>query len=284
MSERRTSPTAIGRPFDPRLPSNRNALLVAVAAGAVGVVLGFVESGDGARDWIQILLRGVVLGAASLLAWATARELDHDEPGGALVAGVLAPLAAAFWGGPAFLAGVALLMAARLALRSTGRVPTLVDQIFLLGLGALAALPIAGWVAAMTLSVALAREGSRPSDRAPAGRISGFGLALVATVTHYAFGDAFTIPEGGEPTLAVVVGAIALGSVFLIPRRPPAVPCDLTDTPPSGSDQFVARMLAGTGAAAATLVSVSPEVAAPTVAALVGVAVHGRVRGGPVQT
>ncbi|MEX1280083.1 MAG: hypothetical protein AB1Z55_05130, partial [Acidimicrobiia bacterium] len=272
-----------GRPFDPRLPSNRNALLVAVAAGAVGVVLGLVESGDWAQDWIEILLRGVVLGAASLLAWATARELDHDEPGGALVAAVLAPLAVASWGRPAFLAGVALLMAARLALRSTGRVPTLVDQIVLLGLGGLAALPVAGWVAAMTLSVALAREGGRSSDRAPAGRITGFGLALVATIAHYAFGDAFTIPDGGQPALAVVVGVIALGSVFLIPRRPPAVPCDRTETPPSGSDQFAARILAGTGASAATLVSVSPEVAAPTVAALVGVAVFGRVRGRSAQ-
>jgi hypothetical protein len=274
VSARAPIPTAIGRAIDLSYRSNRLAVAIAAVAGLAGGIVGVVTS----TGW-DIAIEAAVWAGASLAAWVTARELDHDDPRGATVAAVLAPLAVWWAGRPAFLAAVALIMAARIALRSTGLVPSILDQVGLIGLGLLAAGPTAGWVAAMVLAVALARDGARSTGAAPWGRVFGFVLALGATARHLVWGDAFAI--GGDAMVpALVASAMAVVAAALGPRQPPTVPCDAIETPPAGSDAFVARLLVVIGAAAGALVAADPAATIPATAALLGVALATRLGSG----
>jgi hypothetical protein len=266
VSARPPIPTAIGRAIDLSYRSNRLAVAIAAVAGVAGGIVGVVTS----TGW-DIAIEAAVWAGASLAAWVTARELDHDDPRGATVAAVLAPLAVWWAGRPAFLAAVALIMAARIALRSTGLVPSILDQVGLIGLGLLAAGPTAGWVAAMVLAVALARDGARSTGAAPWGRVFGFALALAATARHLVWGDAFVVGDG-PMTAAIVAGVIAVVSAFLGPRSAPEVPCDAIESPPAGSDAFVARILVAIGAAAGALVAADPAATIPATVALLAVA------------
>jgi hypothetical protein len=265
-------PTAIGRAIDLSYRSNRLALAIAAAAGVAGGIVGLATN----SGW-DIAIEAGVWAGASLAAWVTARELDHDDPRGATIAAVIAPLGVWWLGRPAFLAAVALIMAARVALRSTGLVPSILDQLGLVGLGVLAAGPTAGWVAAMLLAVAVARDGARRTDPAPWARSFGFALALAATARHMVWGDAFLI--GTDHLVgAGIAAAAAFVALALGPRLPPQVPCDAIETPPQGSDAFVARLLVALGASAGALVAGDPAATVPALAALVGVAVAVRIR------
>lgn len=274
--DRPRRPLAIGRPIDLAYPSNRAALVVAAVAGLAGLAVGVIRS----DPWLDVAITAGVAAGSSLLAWATARELDHDEPGGATVAAVAAPIVALAVGPPAFLAGAALLMAARVALRSTGSTPRWFELVALGGLAVVAAGPTDGWVAAMALAVAISREGSRPVDPAGWGRLVGGVSAVLATARHVGWGEAFAV-VGDEVIWAVAVAVVAIASLPLLPRRQPRTPCDHRPEPPTGADQFVARLLAVAGAAVATVVAGDPAFAAPTIVAAIGVAVWGRTGTAP---
>lgn len=265
--------TGIGRPIDPRLPSNLRALVISVLAGVAAGTVGLIRSGDLGASIVD----GLVGGAGAFAAWATAREIDHDDPRGATVGAVLAGVAIAALGRPSLAIAFGLMLAARLALRSTGLAPSLVDQLVVVGLGVFMAGSTGGWAAAMVLAVVLAREGSRPEEAASAGRFTGFGLALLATARHALAGSAWEIagPIGIETW--AVAGLAVLGFAFMS-RRPPAVFCDQANRPPRPSDQFVARLALTVGAVLATVLDASAVVAIPSVAALAGVAAIGRIR------
>ena len=68
------SVSALPRPLDFSVPSNRTAVYGAALFGVLALLLG--------RGWRQAL--GV--SGSSLLAWATGRELDPDSPASAAVA------------------------------------------------------------------------------------------------------------------------------------------------------------------------------------------------------
>ena len=267
-----TPRSATGRSIDPSSPAHRRVLAIAVLAGVVGGSIHLFTDGG---LW-PATVEGFYWGAASFAAWATARELDHDDPRGAILAAVLAPVAVYAFGRPSLWLVFGLMIAGRVALRSTGLVPSLVDQLVLAALGLLAAGSTGGWAAAMVIAVVLSREGSRSEGRARAGRFTGFGLALLATIRHAAFGDAWVIDGPIELAVWLMAGVVLIALVVM-PRIPPTVACDATDMPPSAADQFVARLVVATGAILATVLDADPAVAAPTIAALVGVAAIGRL-------
>jgi hypothetical protein len=242
-----------------------------VLAGLVGGGLELLDSGD---FWGAVV-EGFFWGASSFAAWATARELDHDDPRAAGLAAVLAPVALFAFGRPALLAVFGLMLGGRIALRSTGLRPSLVDQFVVVGLGVWAASTTGGWAVAMLMAVLLVREAGRTDYPATAGRFTGFALASLATVRHGLFGSAWEIP-GGDWTWPLVLTGVAVLALAISDRRAPSVPCDFREDPPRASDQFVSRLVVGVGAIALILLDTDPAAAAPAVAALVGVAVFDR--------
>lgn len=255
----------VGRAIDPSFASNRQALNIAAVAGLAGAIFGWW----GERDWKAAAITALVWAGASFLAWATARELHHDQTRPAVFAAVLAPAGAALFGAPSFLIIGALLLAGRVSLGSTGRRLLVTDLIGLSVLGLWVSRSSAGWAVALVLAVALVRSGGTGPRNA---RLWGLGLAAGATAV-LAVSGGFSM--GALDSAAPI--AIALGSVIgmgIAPRTAPTVPTDRGGPAPSSSNQFVARLLVLVGVLAATLISADAGIAIPAAAGLVSLSIR----------
>ncbi len=108
--------TSIGRPLDPRFPTNKAVLLLLPLAAVVGAVAGFFD-GLAVLEAVQKALSFLLV---TFGAWALARELDPDDQVAAFIAMALALLAALAMDSPGILIVFATLGLVRIVNRSTG--------------------------------------------------------------------------------------------------------------------------------------------------------------------
>jgi hypothetical protein len=205
---RLTSVTALARTINPRLRTHQFHLAVAALGGLMVLAVETERSGS-----VGSALGPAANGAVTVfLAWAIAREIDPDEARTANLAAVLA-LAARLLAGPGNLAAlVMLLLAARIALRSTGLAPTLLDSFGFLPLTAfIAGQSVTGWMTALVLAYAVARDHRLPE---PAGRhslVAAFVVSATASggaIASGAFGAGWPLPDAW-PLALVAAGLVA---------------------------------------------------------------------------
>lgn len=257
----------IGRGLDLDIPSNRFAINVAVAAGIAGTIFGW--AGD--QTIPTAIITGAFWGIGSFMGWVTGRELHHDDPRPAGAAALLAPLGAAFLGEAGILMVVGIMITARITLNSTGRGLSRGEAALIVLLGLFIAREISGWAIAMVMAVGIARVAAK--EYAPAGlRWGAFVLAAGATGVQ-AVTEGFVVPpiETAEP-IAVAIGAVM--GIGIAGRTVPEVNTDSGPTPPTASDQFVARLLAVAAVVAATLLSPNPGIVFPAAAALIALSLR----------
>lgn len=262
--------TALVRPIDPTLPSNRLAVFAAAIVALVAtLVTGLVEPDAGV---LAAAGRGLGSGVGTFLAWAIARELHPDEPMAARNA-VLAYLPALFLGTPALAALFALLLAARITLRSTGTVPTPLDLGVLAVVAGVAATSGAGFVAGLALAWAVLDD-SRLPEPAPELRsqLAAITVAAVALTVSIVTGSFMTAWRG--PRL-LEFAWLALVVVAVVVRPRPAV---VTSTDDRDGQLSVARLVrarmlvvAGIGASILWAGADAVPALAPAAAALIGV-------------
>ncbi len=205
---RLTSITAFARTIDPRLRTHQFHLAVAVFGGLLVLAVDVDRLGS-----ITMALNPAVnAGVTVFLAWAITREIDPDEVRTAHLAAVLA-VAGRLLTGPGNLAGlIMLLLAARVTLRSTGLQPTLLDGfVFLPAAAFFAGRTVTGWMAALVLAYALARDHRLP-DPAPArSLVAAFLVSAAASgsvIAAGAFGSGWPVPEP-VPLILMAVGVIS---------------------------------------------------------------------------
>ncbi|ANE43558.1 hypothetical protein [Deinococcus puniceus] len=108
--------SALARPIDPSVPSNRFAV--------AGLLVGVIAARLSGRSWPASL----GIGGAGFTAWATARELDPDHPDTANAALPLAALVTLIGGPVNPLAGASVMSGLRVLAGTTGQVPTPADE------------------------------------------------------------------------------------------------------------------------------------------------------------
>lgn len=199
--------TAIGRPIDPRYPTN-----LAIAIGAVVVAAGgtIVQRLSGER-WAQSALWGLGAGLAVFLAWALCRELDPDNDLSAFVAAGLALVGLWLGGLPGFGELFWLLLITRIVNRTTGLPATVLDALGVLGLG--------GWLTfqgkwgygAFTVVALLLDAQLPPRHRR---QLLFAGLGVVVVVLAAILGPAVWGPEAVS---LVAVGIALVGLVLFVP-------------------------------------------------------------------
>lgn len=210
-----TTVTALARPIDLTVPSNR---LVVFASGTVAVVgtlvLWLVDAELGLAAAAG---RGVRFGVGTFLAWAIARELDPDRPLSARNA-VLAYLPALVLGVPALAAAAALLFAARVTLRSSGAAPTVVDLVVLVVLAGVAATSGSGFVAGLALAWAVFEDGRLPTPAPqPRTQLAAAAVAAAALTVSVVTGS-FVTPWRAPGLPEVVWIALVVLAVVVRPR------------------------------------------------------------------
>jgi hypothetical protein len=214
--------TGIGRPLDFAHASNRYAAAVTILGGLGTLVWRWATGADDIWGWSFRVAVGVFLG------WAIGRELDPDDTGSAALASlVVIPLTVL--GSPSLGSSVAVLLAVRIAVRTTGISPHVIDGIALVAGAAYLGARAGTWPALGTLIVAVAtdRYASPPGPE----RTIWFGAAM----TVAAIGAALWLadpPGWTEPSIAEwVVLALAATSGFLaiVNTRTPAGKTDFHD-------------------------------------------------------
>lgn len=268
--------TALARPIDPAVASNR---FVMFASAVVVVVATLVTSLTDPEIGVAAGLgRGLRYGAGVFLCWAIARELHPDRSRAARDA-VLAYLPAMFLGVPALAGVVALLFAVRLTARTTGRPPTDLDLVVLVGVAALSATSATGFVAGAALAWAVLDDGRLP-DPAPQLRtqLAALAVGIAALVSSLVAGSFLT--DWRTPRMLELVWIAVVAVAFVVRPRRPEVRSHADDgrTPLDPVRVSRARWLAAVTLALAVLWAGADAVPAlaPAAAALIGVGTTAR--------
>lgn len=221
---RLTSITALARTINPRLRTHQFHLAVSLLGALVVLAVEIEQQGSMTEAWRPALNAGVTV----FLAWAIAREIDPDENRTANLAAVLA-VGGRLLAGPGNLAAlIMLLLATRIAMRSTGLAPTMLDSFVFMPIAAfVAGQTVTGWMAALALAYAVARDHRLPQ---PAGRhslVAAFVVSATASggvIATGAFGSGWPVPA------ALPLGLLAAGVVagLFLPGYVPMSKADYT--------------------------------------------------------
>jgi uncharacterized membrane protein YjjP (DUF1212 family) len=199
--------TALGRPIDPRFPTNR---AIAVLALVVAIAGTFFRLLSGAA-LLESALWGMGAGLVVFLTWALGRELDPDHGLSAFVGAGLVLIPLLLLDTPSLLLTFWLLLLLRVVNRTAGLPARPLDSLAVLGLGAW--LTWQGyWMAGLVTAAAFLLDGLL----SPPLRIHRFvsGLAFVATLVLSIFHGDMTMESGA--TVAVAVSAALVAGLFVV--------------------------------------------------------------------
>ena len=235
-SRARRFATGLGRPLHLDYPSNRYVLVATVLAGAGTLVWRWVAGADDILAW------SVRIAGAVFLAWAIGREIDPDDGVSAGLATVIVvPLTV--MGTPSLASAVAILLATRIAVRTTGISPHLIDGVVLTaGAAYLGARPET-WPALGTLILAVATD--RYAQPPGPERTLWFGAAMIVASLSTALWLADP-PDWVQPTISewIVLGVVAAaGFLAIVNIRPVRSRADLHDHTLSDSRLRFGRVL-----------------------------------------
>ncbi|NDJ53967.1 MAG: hypothetical protein GYB68_12915 [Chloroflexi bacterium] len=210
-TERGYEVSSLGRPLDPRYPSNLIAaiLVVVFALVAAGVAL---LNGLPIRE---IALWGVSGAFSWFIAWALGRELDPDHILSSFLAGGFAIVGLLILGPPNFLIVALGLVLARLLSRSTGLAFKVFDSIAVIVI-LLGTLILEGtWLMGLITAVAFALDALLDDPYPAHWAFAGVSLALsIGTVIVSGFPPFPAVPVWMLVSAAVVV-VLSLGYVVL---------------------------------------------------------------------
>lgn len=108
--------TAIGRPLDPALPTNKAVLILLPIMLVLGLVWSLFES----HPWQTAAAQGLVFALAAFGSWALGRELMPDDHAAAFISMAMALLACLSFDSPGLLMLYSTLLLVRIVNRSTG--------------------------------------------------------------------------------------------------------------------------------------------------------------------
>lgn len=264
--------THLARVVDLRRRSN----LVAVAALLGFGLAGYLLAEPGETPWRAALSAGW----SAFLAWALARELDPDRPVAAEVTAVAAGVAAVTVGGNAGVV-LAVMLCARILLRSSGLPPTIWDALAVSTVAAAVAGSPEGWAAGMAVAVALAFDASFPDDATPRVQLAVAAMAAVAVTVVATVTDAMEGPWRPPGPVAATIAGLGLLAGITLPSEVPSSVGDYTRLRLSPARLRLARRAVLATLAVAVLVGGGPGAVAtaPAWVAVVVVAVVRRVSG-----
>lgn len=220
--------TGLGRMLDVEHRSNRYIVAAGVLGGAATLIWRLATGADDPLVW------AVRVGVIMFLAWAIGRELDPDDTLSAGLASiVVVPLLAL--GTPSLGAGAAVLIAARIAVRTTGVSPHLIDGVVLTGFAAYLGSEADAWPALGVLILAVGTD--RYAHPPGPVRTLWFALAMTvaATVTAFALSDTTDWVQPTIPEWIVIGATAALEFLAIVNTRAPTStadyhPGDLSET------------------------------------------------------
>lgn len=200
--------SGIARPIDPAYPTNKAVLLFAPVVFLLGAIYAYF----GGANFVDIVLAGLNASLLLFFTWAVTRELSPDDNPAAFLAVGIALIVWPRVGLQSILTLAAVLIAARLVSRSTGKPATMLDSVLVtLGFGAMAW--FSSWTFGVIGALALALDAVLPvaGSQAPRRDHFAFAAALVGvTVARLMMGvEPLRVPAH-LPVWALIAGLCAI--------------------------------------------------------------------------
>lgn len=202
--------SSLGRPMDPRYPTNLAIMILTLIFGVVGFILSLVDGNDIAT----ILLDAVAVGATVMLTWIIAREISPDYEYGSLFAALIAGIAAAILGAPLpdLLASFVLVTICRVLNRIVGPPTKFPDSVVVIVALILLAITSHHWVVVLAGAVALLLDGLLPSPHRINILFGAVGIGI--TVAMFALGR--VEPLGGAISVEWLLIMVLTGILFVL--------------------------------------------------------------------
>lgn len=247
--------SSLGRDVDPRIPSNRLAIVGALLAG-LATGLAFLAG-------LEVGLSPLAAGIGVFLAWAIARELDPDHPATAAIALPVSFVLLVGLGPSSLLVSTGLLLGVRMVAGTVGSPLRIIDAVGIVALSALLGTSVVGVVGVAAMGVGVLVDEPR-RDRALA--IVGSAAAAFAFTALVTGVDwVWTTPNAAD-LIVLLIGVAA--TLLVVPASPPTTHTDRTKALVLGERVTAARIVAGVaGVVAFTLAG------ATGIAALAGTAI-----------
>jgi len=214
--------THVGRPVDPRYPTNRAISIINIATIVVMFVFQLVKG----TPIIDAGLHAIAAGLTMFVVWAFAREIDPEEQLSAFVA-VLLALILLFTvdAGYNLIVLFYLIGIARVINRSVGLPLKLSDSVLLLGATILVAY-LSGWIYALIGAIAFLLDSILPEPDLKHRLFAGLSL-LVMLVVMWIQGIAITLMMPSQLYLIVIVLAGLIFIPVIWSSRQLTVVCDI---------------------------------------------------------
>jgi len=199
--------TALGRPIDPRFPTNRAIVVPALVVAIAGTLFRLLSG----AALLESALWGMGAGFVVFLTWALGRELDPDHDLSAFVGAGLVLIPLLLFDTPSLLLTFWLLLLLRIVNRTGGLPARPLDSLAVLGLGAW--LTWQGyWMAGLTTAAAFLLDGLLSPPLRTQRFVS--GLAFVATLVLSIFHGDMAMESGA--TMPVAVSSVLMAGLFLV--------------------------------------------------------------------
>jgi hypothetical protein len=241
--------SSLGRDVDPRLPSNRLAI--------VGALLAALATGLAAQAGLEIGLSPFSAALGVFLSWAIARELDPDHPAAAAIALPVSFVLLVLVGPSSLLVSTGLLLGARMTAGTVGTPLRLLDVVGIVALSALLGTSVVGAVGVAAMGVGVLVDEPRRERALAVVGSAAVAFAAAALVTGVEW--AWMLPDTSG-WVVLVIGVAA--TLLVIPAAPPDTPTDRTGDLVQGGRVTAARVVAGVGVVAAFILAGGTGIAA----------------------
>lgn len=208
-------PSSLARTVDPRIPSNRNILILSTI---VAVAMGLFRLTQAiALDQAAIAAAGA--GAFTFLAWATGREIDPDHNFSANVAAVATAIAL-FVGGMSHLLLVGMaLVTLRMVSRTTG-LSLWVSDALLMVVGVIVTVALTGaWLIGLVVAAGFALNARFAPDEEPNSNVFALMAAALTLVTG-TLGYVGAPASVFNPAWFIAAMVVAVAYIAVIMRDP----------------------------------------------------------------
>jgi hypothetical protein len=224
--------TALGRPIDPKYPTNRAALVGGAVALVAGAVWGWVDEGTFAAAGLLAVAAAVTV----VGAWALGRELDPDGPHTAFIAIAFALVPLFLFGDSDLWTLLPAIGLARVVNRSVGPPAKLLDLVGVTAVIGVAVLLAERWSLGVVATLAFIFDAALPGGRRDRYVFAALTAATVGVAWVLHGGLPLSLPRHGFGLGALII-AVALTIATLPPLE------SVTDVP--GHDLHYRRVQGG---------------------------------------
>ncbi len=269
--------TSIGRPIEPKYPTNKAILVLMVVAALIAGAVAFAQGVGGVASAAAALTAFLVVFGC----WALGRELAPDDNSAAFVGAILAFIALWWWPSPSLLLLFTALALSRIVNRSTGLTARLGDSVIVTALVIWSMVSLQNPLAGVAAALAFVMDARMADPNRRQGLFAAICLTAVVVRVWIIGSDTLAVTFLPEPQYVIATATLLVFLMFALTLRNVSSQGDLGGRPLNPSrvrgGMLVVWLLALLTLLTGLQGAGTIEIVMPVLAAMAGVVLAGLV-------